>query len=113
MNNSIKTDDVIFNFFKQICDEKDDKKCVELGNNWINAIDTLFNLKKKKEKNLKISQILLLVLPVSDSYNKNAVKNVNFKNRVDLLKLLIKNANKKYNIKIETIYNKIYFIKYW
>ena len=26
MSNSIKTDDVIFNFFKQICDEKDDKK---------------------------------------------------------------------------------------
>ena len=35
MKNSVKTDDVIFNFFKQICDEKDDKKCVELGNNWI------------------------------------------------------------------------------
>ena len=30
MSNSVKTDDVIFNFFKQICDEKDDKKCVEL-----------------------------------------------------------------------------------
>ena len=24
MSNSIKTDDVIFNFFKQICDEKDE-----------------------------------------------------------------------------------------
>jgi hypothetical protein len=40
MSNSIKTDDVIFNFFKQICDEKDDQKCVELGNNWINAMET-------------------------------------------------------------------------
>ena len=40
MNNSIKTDDVIFNFFKQICDEKDDKKCVELGNSWIKAMET-------------------------------------------------------------------------
>ena len=30
MNTAIKTDDVIFNFFKQICDEKDDQKCVEL-----------------------------------------------------------------------------------
>ena len=40
MNNSVKTDDIIFNFFKQICDEKDDKKCVELGNNWINAMET-------------------------------------------------------------------------
>jgi hypothetical protein len=39
VNNSIKTDDVIFNFFKQICDEKDDKKCIELGMNWINAME--------------------------------------------------------------------------
>ena len=40
MSNSIKTDDVIFNFFKQICDEKDDQKCVLLGNNWIKAMET-------------------------------------------------------------------------
>ena len=40
MSNSVKTDDVIFNFFKQICDEKDDKKCVELGNSWIKAMET-------------------------------------------------------------------------
>ena len=40
MSNSVKTDDVIFNFFKQICDEKDDQKCVELGNNWIKAMKT-------------------------------------------------------------------------
>ena len=40
MNKSIKTDDVIFNFFKQICDEKDDQKCVELGNSWIKAMET-------------------------------------------------------------------------
>ncbi len=39
MNNSIKTDDVIFNFFKQICDEKDDLKCVELGKSWIEAME--------------------------------------------------------------------------
>tara|TARA_B100000963_G_scaffold355884_1_gene375000 strand:+ start:7629 stop:7916 length:288 start_codon:yes stop_codon:yes gene_type:complete len=39
MNSSIKTDDVIFNFFKQICDEKDDTKCVELGNSWIQAME--------------------------------------------------------------------------
>ena len=43
MNTTIKTDDVIFNFFKQICDEKDDNKCLELGKNWINAMET--NLK--------------------------------------------------------------------
>ena len=40
MNNSVKTDDVIFNFFKQICDEKNDQKCVELGNSWIEAMET-------------------------------------------------------------------------
>ena len=47
MNTSIKTDDVIFNFFKQICDEKDDKKCLELGDNWVNAMETnLANMEK-------------------------------------------------------------------
>ena len=40
MNTSIKTDDVIFNIFKQICDEKDDAKCLELGKNWIQAMET-------------------------------------------------------------------------
>ena len=40
MNNSIKTDDVILNFFKQICDEKNDEKCVELGKSWIHAMET-------------------------------------------------------------------------
>ena len=30
MNKEVKADDVIFNFFKQICDEKNDKKCVDL-----------------------------------------------------------------------------------
>ena len=47
MNTSIKTDDVIFNFFKEICDEKDDVKCHELGKNWINAMETnLSNMEK-------------------------------------------------------------------
>ena len=49
MNNSVKTDDVIFNFFKQICDEKNNEKCVELGSNWINAME--MNL-KNMEANL-------------------------------------------------------------
>ena len=43
MNNSVKTDDVIFNFFKQICDEKNDEKCVKLGNSWINAMEMNLN----------------------------------------------------------------------
>ena len=47
MNTFIKTDDVIFNFFKEICDEKDDVKCLELGKNWINAMETnLSNMEK-------------------------------------------------------------------
>ena len=47
MNTSIKTDDVIFNFFKEICDEKNDVKCLELGKNWINAMETnLSNMEK-------------------------------------------------------------------
>ena len=40
MSSSVKTDDVIFNFFKQISDEKDDNKCVELGKDWIKAMET-------------------------------------------------------------------------
>tara|TARA_B100001121_G_scaffold221394_1_gene194644 strand:- start:246 stop:533 length:288 start_codon:yes stop_codon:yes gene_type:complete len=49
MKNTVKTDDIILNFFKQICDEKDDKKCIELGNSWINAMETNLN---KMELNL-------------------------------------------------------------
>ena len=51
MNKEIKTDDVIFNFFKQDCDEKEDQKCVELGNGWINAMETnLINMEKNLEE---------------------------------------------------------------
>ena len=50
MNNPVKTDEVIFNFFKQICDEKDDRKCVELGNNWIRVMEANLN---KMESNLE------------------------------------------------------------
>jgi len=50
MTKEIKSDDVIFNFFKQICDEKNDAKCVELGNSWIESMKT--NL-TKMEENLK------------------------------------------------------------
>ena len=48
MSKSIKTDDVIFNFFKQICDEKDDFKCVELGKSWIQTMEK--NLKTMEAK---------------------------------------------------------------
>ena len=55
MSNSVKTDDVIFNFFKQICDEKDDQKCIELENNWIKAMETnLTNMEANLEENEKI-----------------------------------------------------------
>ena len=55
MNNSVKTDDVIFNFFKQICDEKNDAKCVELGNKWIDAMEVnLNNIESSLEEKDKI-----------------------------------------------------------
>ena len=55
MSKEIKTDDVIFNFFKQVCDEKDDVKCVELGNGWINAMETnLENMEKNLEETDKV-----------------------------------------------------------
>ena len=55
MNNSIKTDDVIFNFFKQICDEKDDLKCIELGNSWIQAMEkNLGNMEANLDEEDKI-----------------------------------------------------------
>ena len=55
MNDSIKTDDVIFNFFKQICDEKDNQKCIELGNNWIKAMETnLTNIESSLDDKDKI-----------------------------------------------------------
>jgi hypothetical protein len=55
MSKEIKTDDVIFNFFKQVCDEKDDVKCVELGNSWISAMETnLTNMEKNLEETDKV-----------------------------------------------------------
>jgi len=55
VNNSIKTDDVIFNFFKQICDEKDDLKCIELGNSWIQAMEkNLGNMEANLDEEDKI-----------------------------------------------------------
>jgi hypothetical protein len=55
MSNQIKSDDVIFNFFKQICDEKDDKKCVKLGNDWVLAMEkNLTNMEKNLDESDKI-----------------------------------------------------------
>ena len=55
MSKEIKTDDVIFNFFKQVCDEKDDIKCEGLGNSWINAMETnLTNMEKNLEETDKV-----------------------------------------------------------
>ena len=55
MANSTKTDDIIFNFFKQICDEKNDQKCVQLGNDWINAMEkNLKNIETNLEEKDKV-----------------------------------------------------------
>tara|TARA_B110001450_G_C17433215_1_gene404743 strand:+ start:88 stop:381 length:294 start_codon:yes stop_codon:yes gene_type:complete len=57
MKKEIKADDVIFNFFQQICDEKDDQKCAELANSWINSMETnLLNIEKNLEKIDRIKQ---------------------------------------------------------
>ena len=52
MNTQMNSEDIIFNFFKQICDEKNDDKCIALGKSWIKAM--LTNL-TKMEKNLEES----------------------------------------------------------
>ncbi len=55
MSDSVKTDDVIFTFFKQICDEKDDGKRVQLGNQWIEAMEiNLDNMEKNLNEKDKI-----------------------------------------------------------
>ena len=51
MPDQIKSDDIIFNFFKQICDESNDEKCVQLGNNWIKAMEkNLTSIENKLEE---------------------------------------------------------------
>ena len=55
MNTSVNTNDVIFNFFKQICDEQNDEKCVKLGKEWIKAME---NNLSEMEKNLNGSDKL-------------------------------------------------------
>jgi hypothetical protein len=40
MNTAIKTDDVIFNFLNKFVMKKTTKKCVELGKEWIKAMET-------------------------------------------------------------------------
>ena len=55
MTDPAKTDDIIFNFFKQICDEKNDQKCVQLGNDWINAMEkNLKNMETNLEEKDKV-----------------------------------------------------------
>ena len=55
MGKEIKADDIVFNFFKQICDEQNNEKCVELGNNWITAMETnLINMEANLEVTDKI-----------------------------------------------------------
>ena len=58
MKKEFKSDDIIFNFFKQICDEKNDLKCIELGKTWIttmekNLINMEANLAEKDKINYK------------------------------------------------------------
>ena len=73
MSNAIKSDDVIFTFFKQICDEKDDVKCIELGNGWISAMEK--NL-KSLENNLVESDKIKHMQDIDNNKNHlNSLKN--------------------------------------
>ena len=75
MKKTINTDDIIFNFFKQICDEKDDQKCIELGNNWINAMKT--NL-AKMEANLDEKDKIKYKEDIKNNHNHlNSLKGKN------------------------------------
>ena len=75
MKNSVNTDDVIFNFFKQICDEKDDQKCIKLGKDWILAMEV--NL-SNMEKNLNVSDKLKYKDDIkSNRDHLNSLKNKN------------------------------------
>tara|TARA_B110001450_G_C17227208_1_gene321942 strand:- start:6 stop:299 length:294 start_codon:yes stop_codon:yes gene_type:complete len=75
MSDSVRTDDVIFNFFKQICDEKDDEKCVELGNSWINAMEV--NL-KNMESNLDEKEKIIHIKNIQN--NRDHLKSLKGKN---------------------------------
>jgi len=78
MNTAIKTDDVIFNFFKQICDEKDDKKCVDLGKEWISAMEK--NL-STMEENLNGSDKLIHQDDIQS--NRDHLNNLKLKNSTE------------------------------
>ena len=75
MKKEIKSDDIIFNFFKQICNEKDDIKCVQLGNSWILAMEkNLSNI----ESNLDESDIINHKMNIQS--NRNHLKTLKNKN---------------------------------
>ena len=58
MVTSIKTDDVIFNFFNHICDEKDNQKCLELGKNWVKTMEAnLSNMEKNLDGANKLKHL--------------------------------------------------------
>jgi|TARA_B110000438_G_C15628572_1_gene569880 hypothetical protein len=55
MSNEMKNDDVIFNYFKLICDEKDDIKCKALGSDWITAMENnILSMEKDLDESDKI-----------------------------------------------------------
>ena len=55
MSSEMKNDDVIFNYFKLICDEKDDIKCKALGSDWITAMENnILSMEKDLDESDKI-----------------------------------------------------------
>ena len=72
MTKEIKSDDVIFNFFKQMCDEKDDLKCDELENSWIESMKT--NLTRMEENLKEVDKIKYIEDIKKNREHLNALK---------------------------------------
>jgi nicotinic acid mononucleotide adenylyltransferase len=70
-------------------------------NNWISAINRYYKQMQMIDLDLKINEILLLIIPVSDFSLKDSIQSVVYTNRIRLIELLLKNINNNYNIKID------------
>ena len=75
-------------------------------NNWVSGINAYYKYIKKTDKKVTLDEILLIVIPVSSTYEKKSVASVTYKQRIDLLKLLLSHKKEKYNIIIEMFQKK-------
>ena len=93
-------------------------------NNWISAIDHLYNIKSQEDKELKVEDILLLVIPVNDYSEKDSIGSVTYQNRLNLIELMLHSFTgdgdyskcqfkpDRYNIKISDFHRNIKEVVY-